>query len=807
MPLFLFILIESAKVKNLSSLVSIVIEQFPNHNTRLLFNIRQLVLSGLKSRHRSIVNQFILLWNRTFGCAKRLEYPEELCGTLFKFQCTTDIQLPSFPAVASDEVCVKGCVVQHDTGTNDLQAMSSSPIRFVESQEDTSQIEDYSVSQRKDVTESSLLPFVSDQRAVLPNKDPKVATSKLPLSSRRRVETTPKARLRHADSQIQFAAIESSPLGPEPIASQDLTDRQKEVKERQGLEAAMFPEIRSSPKSASRPVEYSLPKLVFKSDRGPSSKAAVDEQTSPAYPPDMLMNDYLGSSPTPASSKKGTNSKGAVNGPPSSPPLLSSSHKAIGRMTPPMSLDLPDEAMNVTEDFATSPSLKNKHKSILERDQDVRLDNNTITEIVSSTEHRSNDPVPAAAVPEPEDRMMSDFDFFVDAPSEPTAIHPPSLQGVDTRRGDKPDQANGLSNLTSEDDQVAAQLMSEMERASSQRSSKEEKAVKLLPRDSTKRKSPFPEDTTVRKKIRATPNSSQPAQQSQASTVGQDVAECVMIDVRPSKLQLPDGLIQVKKEKSPSPSVLVDIRPARKSLVDRKGREKPLRRSRPSQPGGKTSSNLSSPRQDHVTPESNADDVSAANDIRMGVRKSARKPARLKDAVSSSPPESTTSAPEAAISESGSLTNLGKRKTSRFWYYVSEGSEDEAGIKGNEGVSDQASVEVMAEDDKSAKSEPLAYQQPLSGPPYRTETREVQHHGCPDGKKKQDQETSEGGAAVEVGMVENAPTAEGIVQGFRKMLSNIKRVTLGREDEREISKLLFQSMEELHEAGRRHTAS
>lgn len=801
-------LIVSSKVKSLSSLISNVIEQFPNHNTRLLFGIRQLVLSGLQSRHRSIVNQFILLWNQTFGCAKSLEYPEELCGTLFRLQCTTDIQLPSFPEVVGDEVRVKDCIIQHGTGTNNLQAMSSSPMRFVESQEDMSQIEDVSAAkaQRENAIESSLLPFVDEQRAIVTNLSSMVAVPKSPLSARRRVETTPKGRLRHADSQIQFAAIESSPLAPDPIGSQDLTDRQKEVRERQGLEAAMFPEIRSSPKSASRSVEYSLPKLVFKSDRGQSSKTAMDEQISPAYPPDMLMNNYLGSSPTPASSKKGTNGNGSVNDPPPSSPLVPSPHKAIGRTTPPMSLDRPEEATS-TEHFATSQSMKDKNQPTLERDQNVVLNSNSIKETASNVERPNNDPVPAVAVPEPEDRLMSDFDIFVDAPSEPIGIHPPSLQDIDMRKGGKTDQVNGLSKVTSEDDQVAAQLMSEMERASSQRSTKKEKAVKLVPNDSSKRKLPFHEDTAGRKRIRATPTSSQFGQQSQAPAAGQDVAECVMIDVRPSKVQLPDGLVQVKKEKSPSPSVLANVGPARKSLIDRKGREQSLRRARPSQTGGKTSSNLSSPRQDQGTPESNVENASVTHDIGMGGRKSARKSARLKDAVSSSPPGSTKSAPEATISEPGSLTNSGKRKASKFWYYVSEGSEDEGGIKGKEDISDQVSAEVAAEEHGSAKSEPLAHQQPLLGPPYTTETREVQHHGSQDGTKKQDNERSGGEATAEVGMVVKAPTAEGIVQGFRNMLSNIRRVTLGREDEREISKLLFQSMEELHEAGRRHTAS
>jgi len=55
-----------------------------------------------------------------------------------------------------------------------------------------------------------------------------------------------KAPLRHDDSQIEFARIESSPVPEED--SQLLTDRQKDVAERQRRDAAaMFPDIQSSP--------------------------------------------------------------------------------------------------------------------------------------------------------------------------------------------------------------------------------------------------------------------------------------------------------------------------------------------------------------------------------------------------------------------------------------------------------------------------------------------------------------------------------------------------------------------------------
>lgn len=64
-----------------------------------------------------------------------------------------------------------------------------------------------------------------------------------------RPPSTPPRRLRHDDSQIHFAAIDSSPVGSDFVDSQLLTERQKEVNARQHQDAlAMFSDLRSSPR-------------------------------------------------------------------------------------------------------------------------------------------------------------------------------------------------------------------------------------------------------------------------------------------------------------------------------------------------------------------------------------------------------------------------------------------------------------------------------------------------------------------------------------------------------------------------------
>jgi hypothetical protein len=100
--------------------------------------------------------------------------------------------------------------------------------------------------------------------------------------------TTPRSKLRHEDSQIQFEAINSSPLIDQE--SQLFTDRQREVAERQRLDAPMFSDI-SSP-ARRRALEISSDPL--------NSDAPEERPSTPLLQP-ALDDDLPGSSPTVAS--------------------------------------------------------------------------------------------------------------------------------------------------------------------------------------------------------------------------------------------------------------------------------------------------------------------------------------------------------------------------------------------------------------------------------------------------------------------------------------------------------------------------
>ena len=128
-----------------------------------------------------------------------------------------------------------------------------------------------------------------------------------------RISKTPqRARLRHDDSQVLFAAIgSSSPLAQEDVESQIITDHQKEIRERQATEIAMFPDISSSPQAPTLMVDRDLPRLSLSvSKHHHKADMDFDDQVSPTFAAiDGAMESFLGSSPTPRSGRKGVTYK------------------------------------------------------------------------------------------------------------------------------------------------------------------------------------------------------------------------------------------------------------------------------------------------------------------------------------------------------------------------------------------------------------------------------------------------------------------------------------------------------------------
>lgn len=218
------------------------------HDGQQLEIFEVLISSGLETFHKSTANTFILMWNNTFGLQSYLEYPKSVELALRKLEPFVDLQLPSFPrSTDQEEVCKDNS--QFELVTDHLQGEPTPP-EFLESQDDLTNLalQMRSFDQQKLV--SSPLNLVLSSR--VNSSSPANRAGNHPVRPPEKNPTsTPKSRHRHDDSQVEFVAVESSPLSRHERESQYLTEHQRDVKERQRNEtASMFPDFKSSSPSA-----------------------------------------------------------------------------------------------------------------------------------------------------------------------------------------------------------------------------------------------------------------------------------------------------------------------------------------------------------------------------------------------------------------------------------------------------------------------------------------------------------------------------------------------------------------------------
>lgn len=211
------------------------------------------------------------MWNTLFSNAESVQYPERLRETLISLHPFVDIVLPG------------------------LSLSSTEP---------AAQQPDFLASQGEVNFNLSVTPS-EPKMASRPSSRHSASPGPMKLSAlKRSIDTTPKSKmpkqgrrsatpkLRHDDSQIQFAAIESSPSILAVNDTEFLTDRQKEVRERQKENAAMFPEIHSSPQGTNK-----ITTAPISSPQLPSAKSPEQRATTPE--PARDYEDYITSTPTP----------------------------------------------------------------------------------------------------------------------------------------------------------------------------------------------------------------------------------------------------------------------------------------------------------------------------------------------------------------------------------------------------------------------------------------------------------------------------------------------------------------------------
>ncbi|KAF2760333.1 hypothetical protein EJ05DRAFT_498292 [Pseudovirgaria hyperparasitica] len=251
--------------------VILTFRALPQKNTATLAALDILLIAGFSSSRREIVNATVEFWNDTFGKQDTLAYPSPLVPVIERLRRVLDIEVPSFPDISADEDIV--------------------PLSFLDSQDDSLMSSPVSPNKKNRNLAVTRSPAFS-------RHSPKV--SPMRTHSRTPVRKASKGRLRHEDSQLQFAAIDSSPLGGNDASSQLLTENQKEVLAKQRQEAAMmFPDISTAisiPLSEASPDNSRLNILPRNRPKRVVNTPPARKETPTAK---LEAQVFVGSSPTP----------------------------------------------------------------------------------------------------------------------------------------------------------------------------------------------------------------------------------------------------------------------------------------------------------------------------------------------------------------------------------------------------------------------------------------------------------------------------------------------------------------------------
>ncbi len=784
-------------------MTAIAIEALPKIDSQLLSNIETLIIASLKSRQRVIVNESIQMWNRTFGIVDSLEYPVALRPVLLKLRVLTDILLPNFPdGVDSD---VRPLNSQCFNESTNASKIDYSPLKFVETQIDEEQAprnQNNSTSKpssreawtlRKSNTNGGRVEGFDTSRSS-PNKPSPKTT---PLA---------RARPRHDDSQMQFAAIESSPIASEADDSRLLTDHQKEVRERQELEVGvMFPGLRSTPRPRAREQGEVLPKLILKGTQG--SRIEIDAaDCCPILPTaDDILDDISESSPTPRSSiRRSPNNQLFSSRAPSSIPIKPHIHVGSSHNNQTASLNghanceaqAEGDLLNVVDESASELQIRvetdrlNASRKPLPLQLDAAQDKSLAPDSGTFSRQSLDQDMFDADPP-------SDLDVFIDAPSDPlpttendmheqrTEIPASQLHSRDRSKSSdniisedmiqkpvtphaqinlpsgqpsnwttpKEDEVSKImdsfqdseaSQIPSDEDQIAAQLASDLERASTH--AKADRSRLCLPVDQKAAKA-------SRKRKGSTRNPGRPAKKLKA-LLQPSTIQVVVESRRPN-----DDYVSVdeikpchphkdKKETSPIPSKITRASARRSNSKNYKSR---LR-------SGDSSRSVSA--ESHLLPSNET----LITESRPRLDDAALERKTTPQAL----PEPTEPA-HSSISQSH-------------------------GLRGSATQPYQSSKDVV-----------------VTVSPSRTTSlhpNEEQTLPWSKGSDVQAVHPIQPETMQQVGIDaprEERSVAQGILAGFKNLLGNLRQIQLGAEEEREMICVLFESVNEVHAAGRRST--
>ncbi|KAK0632097.1 Rap1-interacting factor 1 N terminal-domain-containing protein [Immersiella caudata] len=239
------------------------------HPEQQLEVLEPIFCASLDSAHRHIANSGVVLWNKLFENAEKLDYPDRLKATLLRLQPHVDLILPGMEALSADYA-------------------GQQPM-FIDSVDDLSLPRlPSTASSQKETPRPLSARAMSPKFGSFDNDTKRQSTPGRPASKAGQ-RTTP--RLRHDDSQVEFAPINTSP-DQHLLESQILTERQREVRERQKENAALFPEIRSSPGPKSKEAATRRSRTS-----SPNLPSRIREVATPE--PEGTFDSYVSSTPTP----------------------------------------------------------------------------------------------------------------------------------------------------------------------------------------------------------------------------------------------------------------------------------------------------------------------------------------------------------------------------------------------------------------------------------------------------------------------------------------------------------------------------
>ncbi|KAK3674035.1 hypothetical protein LTR78_006238 [Recurvomyces mirabilis] len=274
----------------------------PSHDSTLIQVLEPLLVALFSCPHKAVVNKTIDFWNQTFGMQEELRYPDRVAQVLDARRAEAELFLPTFPELTPD--------------------VTTFPLQpFYESQPDQSTGSFPAIGPVPQPTWPTSITSLEPTRA-LSGSGARVSKTPNP---------TPKARLRHDDSQIVFAPVEQADTTG--VAVSQLTNRQQEIKTRQLETAQMFSNMSSSPITIARTTNDGAPQRLDFATRSREVLTGTPERLPNS---DGLLSDDLPSSPTPSSNKDTVYTQSVIVAyelnaeadldPPSSPPGSADEH-------------------------------------------------------------------------------------------------------------------------------------------------------------------------------------------------------------------------------------------------------------------------------------------------------------------------------------------------------------------------------------------------------------------------------------------------------------------------------------------------